>query len=52
MIEVVFAHQGGWDELLLFGAPVVLMVLGVRWAERRATARRGEHDGAPPADAD
>lgn len=40
MIEIV-AHQGGWDEVLWFGTPVVLVVLWVRWAERRARERLG-----------
>lgn len=33
------AHQGGWDELLMFGLPIVLAVMAVRWAERRAKRR-------------
>lgn len=36
----LLAHQGGWDEILLFAAPVVLVVLWIRWAERRARERR------------
>lgn len=38
----LLAHQGGWDELLMFGVPIVLAVIGVRWAERRAKARRAD----------
>jgi len=34
------AHQGGWDELLMFGIPIVIAVVGVRWAEKRAKAKR------------
>lgn len=41
----LIAHQGGWDEILLFVAPVALAIGGVRWAERRARARRAA-DGA------
>jgi hypothetical protein len=37
---VLIAHQGGWDEILLFVAPVVLAFFGVRWAERRIRERR------------
>ncbi|MET0832043.1 MAG: hypothetical protein ABWY62_06635 [Acidimicrobiia bacterium] len=37
---MLIAHQGGWDEILLFVAPVVLAIFGVRWAERRMRARR------------
>jgi hypothetical protein len=36
----ILAHQGGWDELLLFGAPIVLAIVAVRWAERRGRQRR------------
>jgi len=38
------AHQGGWDELAWFALPIVLVVLGVRWAERRARARAEESE--------
>ena len=34
------AHQGGWDELLIYGIPVIGVLLFVRWAERRARQRR------------
>ena len=46
----ILAHQGGWDELLMFGVPIVLAVVAVRWAERRGKARQeaAEHD--TPAD--
>ncbi len=37
---MLIAHQGGWDEILLFVAPVVLAFFGVRWAERRIRERR------------
>lgn len=36
----LLAHQGGWDEILLFVGPVALAFFGVRWAERRGKARR------------
>lgn len=43
---LVFFHQGGWDEILLFfGAPVSLFVI-LRWLglrkERREQAKAGE----------
>lgn len=50
------AHQGGWDELAMFGIPIVLAVVGVRWADRRAKANRAKattttrhepHEGEP-----
>ncbi len=40
----VLAHQGGWDELLMFGIPIILAVVGVRWAEHRAKSRRANDD--------
>ena len=39
----VLAHQGGWDEVIYFAVPVVLAILAVRWAERRAR-RRADDD--------
>lgn len=33
------AHQGGWDELLWFAAPIAAVMLWVRWAERKARSR-------------
>ncbi len=36
------AHQGGWDELLWFVGPAVLILAWARWAGRRARFRRSE----------
>jgi hypothetical protein len=36
----VAAHQGGWDELLMIGAPVVLFVV-LRWLGLRKERREG-----------
>jgi hypothetical protein len=30
--------------LIIFGVPIVLAVVGVRWAERRAKAKRAEQE--------
>ena len=41
---VVFAHQGGWDEILMVAAPVALFA-GLLWmANRRADAEVGRRD--------
>lgn len=57
-LDIVIAHQG-WDELLLFGVPVVLAILAVRWAERRSKRRPADEptdaefaDAHPANDAD
>lgn len=42
----VLAHQGGWDELLLFAVPAFLAVGALRWAERRARARGADGNAA------
>ncbi len=42
MMRYVLAHQGGWDEIALFAVPVVLALLAVRWAEKRAKKRSQE----------
>ncbi|MEO6628909.1 MAG: hypothetical protein ABIP03_10130 [Aquihabitans sp.] len=35
--NAILAHQGGWDEMLLVAAPVVVFVLLLRFANLRAT---------------
>lgn len=40
-----FAHQGGWDELLWFAAPIAAVFAWVRWAERKSRSRAA---GQPP----
>jgi hypothetical protein len=43
---VVFAHQGGWDEILMVAAPVALFA-GLLWmANRRADAEVTDRDTA------
>lgn len=51
---VVFAHQGGWDEALLIGGPIVAIV-GLLWlAKRRVDAAASTHGagGSPTAPID
>lgn len=38
-LRVVFAHQFGWDEILLFLVPIVLVLVGVRWFEKRSSGK-------------
>jgi hypothetical protein len=33
--DALLAHQGSWDEILLFGVPVVVALAAVRFVERR-----------------
>jgi hypothetical protein len=41
---VIFAHQGGWDEILMVAAPVGLFA-GLLWmANRRADAAAERHE--------
>ena len=42
--SVLLAHQGGWDEILLIGGPIVIIVLLLRLAKKRVDASVG--DGA------
>lgn len=44
----ILAHQGGWDELLMFGIPIVLAVVAVRIAEKRGKAKRAKEDDTKP----
>ena len=36
MIHYLLAHQGGWDEILLVGGPVLLFAGLLRVANKRA----------------
>jgi hypothetical protein len=49
MMPWLLAHAGGWDELLMFGIPIVLAVVAVRMVEARAKAKRtaAEPEEAP-----
>ena len=37
-----FGHQGGWDELMWFAIPVLLVLTWVRWAEKRSRIRQSD----------
>ena len=41
----LLAHQGGWDEILMFVAPIALAFFVIRALERRGTA---SGDGEEP----
>ena len=40
VLAPLFAHQFGWDEILMFAVPIVLALVGVRYAESRAAKRQ------------
>jgi hypothetical protein len=42
----ILAHQGGWDEILWFAGPIIVVMLWVRWAERKARSRARDIAGA------
>jgi hypothetical protein len=46
-VRWTIAHQGSWDEILIFGVPVLLALGVVRWANRRAASQRDESDNPP-----
>lgn len=48
----ILGHQGGWDELLLFVAPVLILVWGIAVAERRRQRRPDESATTIPASED
>ena len=56
LLPLYLAHQGGWDEILLFGGPVVLAIWAIRRLERRGrdSTDEGVEDSAEsePSDAD
>lgn len=37
------AHQGGWDEILLVGVPILLIVILLAIAKRRVDAQAARH---------
>ena len=39
MLRFVIAHEGGWDEFLMFAVPVALGVWALRHVERKARRR-------------
>ena len=41
---MIFGHYGGIDEIGVFLVPVVLAILALRWAERRARRRASGDD--------
>ena len=50
--SLVLAHQGGWDEILLVGGPVMVFAWLLAVARRRAVAIAEAGDGAEPTVAD
>jgi hypothetical protein len=45
-VIVIFAHYGGIDEIGIFVVPVVLAILAMRWAEKRAKRVAAEREAA------
>jgi hypothetical protein len=39
IISPLLAHQGGWDEVLLVGVPIVLIIALLAIAKRRVDAQ-------------
>lgn len=48
MAAVLYAHQGGWDEILMVAGPIIVVVALLRYAERRA--KRSREAAGPPAE--
>jgi len=42
--SVLFAHQGGWDEILLVGGPLVILAWLLWVADRRARRKTSEEE--------
>ncbi len=45
---IVLAHEGGWDEILMFAIPAGLAIFGLRWAEKRARKRAQDEGSKKP----
>jgi hypothetical protein len=50
MASMVFAHQGGWDEIVFALTPLVIVAALLRLANRRANAARTAAARAAAAD--
>jgi hypothetical protein len=46
----LLAHQGGWDEALLFLTPLAIAFIVINAFERRGRRQRGMMDQAEPPD--
>jgi hypothetical protein len=44
MAAMLFAHQGGWDEILFAMIPIVVVGLLLLLANKRANAARRRHE--------
>lgn len=42
--SVLLAHQGGWDEVLLIGGPIVI-IMGLLWLAKRRVDRAASLHG-------
>lgn len=42
--ELVLAHQGGWDEILLMVVTAAVVIGWLRWSERRARNRAEQEE--------
>jgi hypothetical protein len=42
----IVAHQGGWDEMLLVGGPI-LLIIGILAVAKRRVDAQVEHDHTP-----
>ena len=47
MVADVLAHQGGWDEVLFVGVPILVFTVVLIVANRRAS-RMPKHDDSGP----
>ena len=43
-MEWVVAHQGGWDEFLMFAVPILIALGAVKYAERRGERKRDDSE--------
>lgn len=48
----LFAHQGGWDEILLVAVPLALIGFALWLANRRVAAQLADKDSPSKPDAD
>ncbi len=42
MMEWIVAHQGSWDEILMFAIPIAIAIGVIKYTEKRGARKRAE----------
>lgn len=42
MMDWIVAHQGSWDEILMFALPIAIAIGVIKYTEKRGARKRAE----------